>query len=285
LFEDSDTVLASTSVALEIVGSVFRADQSKIPGIFRGAREAVWAERRSEPEKCSQWCGDDQAVGVALSICFVEPRRSGNGRPRRDVPTNGLRHGRPDWRRGHRAEPVQASGRHFAEESATIQMELQRHASEPKGVTRRSEAHDARRHVDEHACASRSRHARRRPVELAHQLGPSDHAMLTLDQLQKFDLDHSWPVGDHSPKTETPPEIRSDHCVQRNICSEFRAWARVRPRRTRFFGARFVLSDTFAPNFGLGGSGGEAEVCGGAFGFGSGGFGEVVAATGVEDCP
>ncbi len=73
LLEDRDTILAPTTVSLEIVGCVVRIDQPEIPGVLGGTRKALWMQRRCKPEKCPQRCGDDEAIGVALSICIVEP--------------------------------------------------------------------------------------------------------------------------------------------------------------------------------------------------------------------
>ena len=90
--------------------------------------------------------------------------------------------------------------------------------------------------------------------------------MLALDHAQELDLDHTPPVGDHAPKGNPNPEFRSDRCVQRNICSEIRGWS----------------------SGGVGGVSGQVGMrrdVGGAYGFGSGGVGEVVAGTGVEDRP
>ncbi len=85
LFEHCNAVLASTSVLLEVVGSFMRSDQPKIPCVLCGTGEPMRVQCGRESEEHPQWCGDHEPVRSSISVAFIEPRRSGDGRPGRDT--------------------------------------------------------------------------------------------------------------------------------------------------------------------------------------------------------
>ena len=209
-----DTVLATTSMGIEVASNLSRFDQFRVPRVVRSIVEDALPPRRScEAEEHPQRSCDKEARLQLFSVGrSVEPGGAMQSHPRRRRPCHVVRDGVFDRPRSHPSEAAQPAGAVSADEPRSVDPQLDRPTAHGERVGRRCDQKHVGKDRSEPSGRARSLDSFRADSE-AVQLRAGDEAVLQGGEGENPVVDHTSTVGIRSPRPENDLSWTSGVCL------------------------------------------------------------------------